>query len=144
MIKKITLLLFVLIIIICMIIYPKNNDIDKKIPYIPIDYNNVDKVSLVGLVNKSTNAVDNNKIVKSINKIISYKDKAKPVNHSTPDPIWSIIINMKDNESIIIYKDSDGVTKISNWVSSEYIIDSRIIQKLLNENNLQIENTYAS
>ncbi len=144
MIKKIALVLLLLIIVICMMVYPKNNDIDKKIPYIPIDYNNVDKVSLVGLVNKSTNAVDNNRIVKSINKITSYKNKSKPVNHSTPGPIWSIIINMKDNESIIIYKDSHGDTKISNWVSSVYIIDSGIIQKLLNENNLQIETTYAS
>lgn len=43
---------------------------------------------------------------------------------------------MKDKQSIIVYEDYDGITKIGDWHKS-YIIDKTIAQQVLKENNLQ-------
>jgi hypothetical protein len=129
---------FTIISIMLLIIIRSSVSLGGKVPYTPIDYNNIEKVTVVGFLNKTSDEIDIKELVKSINEIKKYERKDKPVNHSHPGPRWSIIIYLKDKQSITLYRDYDGQTKISNWKKS-YIVDQTIVERVLRENNLQAQ-----
>jgi hypothetical protein len=103
----------------------------KKIPFLPLDYKNVDTVSLIGDVNETYSTEDIEQIVKTINGINSYESKDKPVYHSTPEPIPALKIQTKDNKYITIYKDYDGQYKISDGYNAYIIKNTSNIEQIL-------------
>jgi hypothetical protein len=136
--KKGILLLSIVLVVMStgfLIIFPKASNVTNRIPYTPIDYKNVDKVYATGFAKESIAITDIKKFVKCVNEIKKYQKEDKPVYHSTPGPYWNISITLKYKQVILIYKDYDGKSKISDWHKA-YIINEAIVQKILRKNGL--------
>ncbi|MDR3600222.1 MAG: cell wall-binding repeat-containing protein [Desulfosporosinus sp.] len=102
---------------------------DRKIPFLPLDYKNVDNIQVTGNANKIYSEKYIMQIVKIINGIKSYESIDIPVYHSTPAPNLSLMITTKENKYIMIYEDYDLKDKISDGHTS-YIINHSAIEQI--------------
>jgi hypothetical protein len=109
-------------------------NINRRIPFLPLVYNNVDKVSKMGSTKRTFSKTEIAQIVKTLDKIKNYESKELPVNHSTPGPLLAVMIKTKDNKNIIIYKDYDDKYKISDWHNTYIIKNTPDIERILKSN----------
>lgn len=128
--KRLLIIVLSITVLLCAFIciyFVENN---RKIPFLPIAYQNVTSVSLVGNVNKTYSSTDVEQLVNTINERINDGSKDQPVNHSTPEPTMILTIKTNDHKFIPIYKDYDGKYKISDG-DNAYIIRDSIIKPIV-------------